>query len=85
MSGIPEGVATVTGEGRDLEAAVRSAAEALGVEPRRVKYQLDMAHFRSAAGRSLAVKTVKLIGWAISEEEAGGVSKAAGPIIFIGE
>ena len=35
-----------------------------------VHYKLDLSHFRSAAGTSKAVRTVKIIGWAGEEPRA---------------
>jgi len=63
MSGIPEGVTTVTGEGRDLATAIAEAAKALGIEAKRVRHKFDMAHFRNSQGRPLAQQTVKIVAW----------------------
>lgn len=70
MSTIPEGASTVAGEGNDLRAAVMAAAEALGVEPARVGYKLDLSHFRNATGGSVARHTVKVVAWEKPEGEA---------------
>lgn len=70
MSTIPEGATTVAGEGNDLRGAVMAAAEALGVEPGRVGYKLDLSHFRNATGGSVARQTVKVVAWEKPEGEA---------------
>ncbi len=64
MSSVPEGVQTVSGEGKDLSAAIAEAATALGVDTNRVKYKFDMSHFRSSAGRPVPRTTVKITAWA---------------------
>ena len=60
---IPEGVETVSAEGADLARAVATAAESIGIEPTRVEFTFDMAHFRSTTGSSVAKRTVKIIAW----------------------
>ena len=64
MRGIPEDVQTVQGEGRDLKTAIAQAAEQLGVPAARVAHKLDLSHFRSSTGGSVARSTVRIIGWA---------------------
>jgi len=60
---IPEGTKTTTSEAQDVRAAVSEAAEALEIHTSQVDYKLDLDHFRSAAGSSLAKRTVKIIAW----------------------
>ena len=60
---IPEGVDTVTVEGSDLSRAVAAAAEKLEIDTRRVEFKLDLSHFRSSTGTSVAKGTVKIIAW----------------------
>ena len=60
---IPHGVDAIPIEGRDLKMAVAGAAEALGLHPQQVDYKLDMSHFRSATGTSVARSTVKILAW----------------------
>lgn len=82
---IPEGARTVTVEGRDLVTALNNAAQELGVELARVGHKLDLSHFRSQTGTSVARSTVKIIAWekeapAEAEEpsvEENGVEKPA--------
>ncbi len=69
MAKIPEGAKTASGEGQDVKAAVDAGAEALGIEPGRAGWTLDMEHFRNAAGGSVARQTVKVVVWEKSEEE----------------
>ena len=69
MSSIPEGAKTATAEAADVNSAVKAAAEELGISPRATLYTLDMDHFRSAAGGSLARRTVKIIAWENPEGE----------------
>lgn len=64
MSQIPEGAKTVSGEGRDLAAAIAAAATQLEVETDIVGYKLDLSHFRSSLGTSRAVHSVKIVAWA---------------------
>ena len=64
MSSVPEGVQTVSAEGKDLSEAIAEAAKALGVETNRIKHKFDMSHFRSAAGRPVPRTTVKITAWA---------------------
>ena len=67
MTEVPEGIETTTGEGVDLRSAIQNVAESLSIEEKMVHYKLDLSHFRSAAGTSKAVRTVKIIGWAGEE------------------
>lgn len=67
---IPDGVQTITAEGRDLASAVAAAAQELGVEPTHVGHRLDLSHFRSATGASLARTTVRIIAWPSAEPVA---------------
>lgn len=60
---IPEGATTVTAEAGDLKSAIASAAQQLGLLPAQVDYKLDMSHFRSATGVSLARSTVRIVAW----------------------
>ena len=60
---VPEGAETVSAEGKDLALAINSAAESIGVDPKRVEFKFDLAHFRSSAGTSVPKKTVKIIAW----------------------
>ena len=69
MSAIPEGAQTVFGEGRDLQSAIAECAQALGVESGRVRYKLDMSHFRGSGGRPVPRTTVRIEGWAAAEGE----------------
>lgn len=64
---VPEGVVTITAEGRDLASALDAAARELGVEPTRVGHKLDLSHFRSGAGTSVPRTTVKIIAWESAE------------------
>jgi predicted RNA-binding protein Jag len=64
MSGIPEGVTTATGEGIDLRSAIQDAAAKLGVSGNAVDHKIDLSHFRSANGSSMARSTVKVVVWA---------------------
>src|SRR5678815_1468952 len=69
---VPEGAETVHVEGRDLKSAIDGAAEQLGLHPSQVDYKLDMAHFRTPTGVSVARTTVAIVAWrsgrAVSEE-----------------
>jgi len=60
---IPEGTTTTTSEAQDVRSAVTAAAESLEIHPSQVDYNLDMDHFRSGTGSSLAKRTVKIIAW----------------------
>ncbi len=60
---VPEGAETVEIEGRDLKMAIQTAAEKLGLHPKQVDYKLDLSHFRSATGVSVARNTVKIVAW----------------------
>lgn len=60
---IPEGTTTTTTEAQDVRSAIAAAAEALEIHPSQVDYKLDMDHFRSATGSSLAKRTVKIVAW----------------------
>ena len=51
---VPDGAETVEIEGRDLKMAIQGAAEKLGLHPKQVDYKLDLAHFRSKTGVSVA-------------------------------
>src|SRR5204863_4283605 len=62
MANVPEN--HVTAEGRNLRAAIESAATQLGVAPGLVEHKLDLAHFRSASGSGVGVGNVRLVGWA---------------------
>ncbi len=81
---IPADATTASGEGRDLRAAVTAAAEALGLSLEQVDYKLDLSHFRSVAGGSVARTTVKVVAWArpadapvATAELVGGAAPAA--------
>ena len=78
---IPEGVDTVTAEGADLALAIASAAESIGVDPKRVEFKYDLSHFRSSMGTSIAKSTVKIIAWNTTksdeEIEAAAAEKPA--------
>lgn len=78
---IPEGVETVSAEGADLAAAVAAAAESIGIEPRRVEFKLDLAHFRSSLGTSVAKNTVKIVAWNTtkSDEELEAAATKSAP------
>lgn len=67
----------VTAEGANVADAVRKAAEKLGVPVSLVQHKLDLSHFRNAAGRAVAVDTVKIIAWARDPESVAGASAAA--------
>lgn len=60
---VPEGVQTIHAEGRDLRSAITGAAEQLGLHPAQVDYKLDMSHFRTQTGVSVARTTVRIIAW----------------------
>jgi predicted RNA-binding protein Jag len=79
MQSVPEGVETVSGEGRDVVTALAQAAEALGLETKQVKYTIDMSHFRNqATGSTVSRDSVKIIAWQRPEgEEAPEEEKAA--------
>ena len=62
---IPEDAKTVTAEGADLRSAVALAAEQLSVHPSQVDHKLDLSHFRSSIGTSVAKNTVKVVAWAV--------------------
>ena len=79
---IPEGVETITAEGADLARALATAAETIGIEPNRVEFKFDMAHFRSTTGSSVAQRTVKIIAWNTTktdEELAAEAEKKPAP------
>jgi predicted RNA-binding protein Jag len=78
MSGIPEGARTASGEGSDLNAAILAGAEELGLNQRQVGYKVDLSHFRSGTGGSIARTTVKVIVWEKPEadEEPEAVEEA---------
>ncbi|MEZ4238924.1 MAG: KH domain-containing protein [Myxococcota bacterium] len=77
---VPEGVDTVTAEGRDLKMAIGTAAEQLGVQPGQVDYKLDLSHFRSAAGVSMARSTVRIVAWPKPPgSETNGAGEAEAP------
>jgi hypothetical protein len=65
---IPEGAATVTAEAADLKTAIAGAAQQLGLHPNQVDYKLDMSHFRSPTGLSLARSTVRIVAWGSGRE-----------------
>ncbi len=65
MVSVSDKSSEVYGEGRDLYAAIEAVAEQLGVQPERVGYEYDLAHFRSSAGTSMPRKTVKIKGWVV--------------------
>ena len=73
MSDISEGVNSVFGEARDLQGAIAHAAEQLGMDVSRVKHKLDMNHFRNEAGRPVPRDTVRVVAWAMTEEEAAAM------------
>ncbi|MEQ1570001.1 MAG: hypothetical protein ABMA64_30485, partial [Myxococcota bacterium] len=60
---VPEGVQTVTVEGGDLKNAIGQAAQQLGLHPAQVDYKLDLSHFRTASGASVARSTVRIVAW----------------------
>lgn len=60
---VPDGVKTVVAEGGDLRAAVGEAAKLLGLVSSQVDYKMDLSHFRTAAGGSVARRTVKIVAW----------------------
>ncbi|MBX2797239.1 MAG: KH domain-containing protein [Myxococcales bacterium] len=60
---IPEGATTVEAEGRDLSKAIAGAAEELGLHPEQVDYKVDLSHFRSSTGVSVARTTVRIVAW----------------------
>ena len=60
---IPEGTTTTTSEAQDVRSAIAAAAESLEIHASQVDYKLDMDHFRSGTGSSLAKRTVKIIAW----------------------
>lgn len=63
MAEIPQGAATAAGEGADLVSAIEIVAKELEIAPNEVAYKLDLAHFRSNSGASVAKRTVRIIGW----------------------
>lgn len=71
----PEGVATVSAEGADLKIAVAAAAKELGLHPSQLDYKMDLSHFRSSTGASVARRTVAVIAWNSGRE----VSEAPPP------
>lgn len=73
---IPEGVQTVTAEGRDLYSAIAAAAESLEVPAGRVGYDLDLSFFRGAGGNSIPRDHVRIIAYA----REGGAEPAAAPV-----
>jgi len=84
---VPEGAHTISVEGRDLKAAIQSASEQLGLHPSQLDYNVDLSHFRTPTGISVARTTVKIIAWGTdrpvsSEPErraAGGIDRPARP------
>ncbi|MEO0605529.1 MAG: KH domain-containing protein [Myxococcota bacterium] len=66
---VPDNVEKIEIEGRDLKRAIAGAAEELGLHPAQVDYKLDMSHFRSTTGVSVARDTVKIVAWK-SERDA---------------
>ncbi|HMV69452.1 MAG TPA: hypothetical protein PKA64_21600, partial [Myxococcota bacterium] len=58
-----DAVVSVSGEGPDLKSAVADAAARLGLDPSGVEHKLDLAHFRTPSGSSMARRTVKVIAW----------------------
>ncbi|MEN0066058.1 MAG: KH domain-containing protein [Myxococcota bacterium] len=60
---VPDNAQTVEVEERDLKRAIAGAAEELGLHPAQVDYKLDMSHFRSITGVSVAKSTVKIVAW----------------------
>ena len=68
MVSVSDERSTVYGEGHDLYTAIDAVAEQLGVQPERVGYEYDLAHFRSSSGTSVARKTVKIKGWVLEGE-----------------
>lgn len=66
---VPENAKTVEVEGQDLKRAIAGAAEQLGLHPAQVDYKLDMSHFRSVTGVSVARSTVRIVAWQ-SERDA---------------
>lgn len=67
----------VTVEGATVADAVRAAAEQLGVPASLVQHKLDLSHFRNAAGRAVAVDTVRIFAWTRDPETVAGASAAA--------
>ena len=70
MAEIPEGAATAAGEGADLVTAIEGVAKELEISPEEVAYKLDLAHFRSGLGISMAKQTVRIIGWKGDKKKA---------------
>ncbi len=74
MSTVPEN--HVTAEGRNLRAALESAAEQLGVPYAQVEHKIDLAHFRSAQGAGIGADTVRIFAWAKNPEDLAPVLAA---------
>ena len=66
----------VTTEGKTIGDAVRQAAEQLGVPAEQVRHKLDVSHFKTEAGRSRPVDTVKVICWAADPSDSEGAVAA---------
>lgn len=66
----------VTAEGKTVGDAVRKAAEQLGVPAEQVRHKIDVSHFKTEAGRSRPVDTVKVIAWAADPSDSEGAVAA---------
>jgi len=76
---VPENAQTVEVEGRDLKRAIAGAAEELGLHPAQVDYKLDLTHFRSVTGVSVARETVRIVAWK-SDRDAPADNGAASAV-----
>lgn len=76
---VPEGVQTVEAEGRDLKTAVAAAMEKLELPREKVKFEIDMSHFRSTTGVSVSRSTVKIIAWEVPGGEEASEEAEAKP------
>jgi predicted RNA-binding protein Jag len=76
---VPEGAQTISVEGRDLKAAIQSAAEQLGLHPSQVDYKVDLSHFRTPTGVSVARTTVKILAWGTDRAVSAEPVKRAPP------
>ena len=54
---------TVKAEGSDIEAAVKVAAQSLGVSEAAVDYQVDTDWFRNEHGGAVPRSTVQIVAW----------------------
>lgn len=74
---IPQGIETVTVEGGDLKSALAMATQELGADDGYVAHKIDLTHFRSKTGSSVARSTVKIVAWK-SEDKVASVAAPAG-------